>query len=410
MKVKLLRGANIDGQSLLARTNGGTNIMVDAGMDMKGGKPIPLDDVEKIDYLFITHAHLDHSGSVPEIKENYHPQIICNEDTEKIMNILFQDKIYLKNYSTSLEPPVIKSDGYIGVNGRYDLQKFVLHSFGAHHIVGASSFIFEADGKTVMISGDISKHIPPSVADEMKFPSIKPDILFLESTYGGAIFPNREKEEERLVEKVDEVLINGGNVLIPAFSVGRTQDVALTLKKHGITAYIDGMGRKVADAFGLTDIKRVIDNHHREKILFSRGGKAVIAAAGFLGGGFVLKYIKNWAPQKKNALIFPSPYQSGLAKEIVGGAKSVRIVEKYYNKGQQTKKEGFVPIKAEVNKFSLSAHADQNGLVEYAKTVSPKKIVLIHGEAESKTTLAERLRAELKVEVVIAKDGDEYEI
>lgn len=409
MKVKLLRGANIDGQSLLVKTDGGTDIMIDAGMDMKGGNPLPLGGVEKIDYLFVTHAHLDHSGSVPRIKKNYYPQIIINEDTEKIMNILFADKVYNKAVNEETKPPVIKSDGYIGVNGRYDFRKFILHSYGANHIVGASSFMVEADGKSVMISGDISKHIPPSVTDEMEFPLRKPDILFLESTYGGTIFPDRLKEEERLVEKVDEVLLRGGNVLIPAFSVGRTQDIALTLKKHGIASYIDGMGRKVADAFGLSDIKYVTDNHHREKVLSSRGGKVVIVAAGFLGGGFVLKYIKNWAPQKRNIIIFPSPYQAGLAKEIVSGAESVRVVEKYYNKGREMKKEGFIPIKAEINKFSLSAHADQNGLVEYAKIISPKKIVLIHGEAESKIALAERLRAELN-EVVVANDGDEYEV
>lgn len=412
MKVKLLRGENINGQSLLVKTDGGTDIMIDAGMDMKEGKPLPLGGVEKVDYLFVTHAHLDHSGFVPQIKENYYPQLIINEDTERIMNILFADKVYNKTVANKdSDPPVIKADGYIGVNGRYDFHKFILRSFGANHIVGASSFMVEEGGKSVMISGDISKHIPPSVTDEMKFPDVKPDILFLESTYGGTIFPDRAKEEERLVEKVDEVLIRGGNVLIPAFSVGRTQDIALTLKKHGITSYIDGMGRKVADAFGLSDIKRVIDNHHREKILFSRGGKVVIVAAGFLGGGFVLKYIKNWAPQKRNTLIFPSPYQSGLAKEIVGGAESVRVVEKYYNKGREINKEGFIPIKAEVNKFSLSAHADQNGLVDYAKIVSPKKIVLIHGEKESKLALKDRMEKEIpNVPVVIAQDGDEWEV
>jgi len=96
------------------------------------------------------------------------------------------------------QPPKVKSDGYISVNGRYDLRKFILHSYGAHHIVGASSFMVETDGKNVMISGDISRHIPPSVTDEMKFPDVKPDVLFLESTYGGTIFPDRAKEEERL--------------------------------------------------------------------------------------------------------------------------------------------------------------------------------------------------------------------
>lgn len=412
MKVKLLRGENINGQSLLVKTDGGANIMIDAGMDMKERKPIPLEGVEKVDYLFVTHAHLDHSGLVPQIKENYYPQIICNEDTERIMNILFADKIYNKALNNEkTDPPVIKADGYIGVNGRYDLRKFILHSYGAHHIVGASSLMVEEGGKSVMISGDISKHIPPSVTDEMKFPDVKPDILFLESTYGGTIFPDRAKEEERLVEKVDEVLLRGGNVLIPAFSVGRTQDIALTLKKHGIASYIDGMGRKVADAFGLSDINRVVDNHHREKILFSRGGKVIIVAAGFLGGGFVLKYIKNWATKKRNTLIFPSPYQSGLAKEIVDGAESVRVVEKYYNKGREMKKAAFIPIKAEVYKFSLSAHADQNGLVEYARIVSPTKIILVHGEKDSKLALKSRLEREMpNVPVVIAQDGDEYEV
>ena len=96
MKIKLLRGANINGQSLLVKTDGGTNVMIDAGMDMKNNKPLPLDGVEKVDYLFVTHAHLDHSGDAPEVLARCGGRFFCNEETEALMNVLFKDKIYQK--------------------------------------------------------------------------------------------------------------------------------------------------------------------------------------------------------------------------------------------------------------------------------------------------------------------------
>jgi Cft2 family RNA processing exonuclease len=413
MRVTLLGGAEIDGSATLIETSESV-FLVDYGMVMENGDSnsdsadspkvheIP---PKKIDFCFLTHAHLDHSGGILELLKRY-PKctVVCSYPTWHFAQQLLADTYRRAGRKCQIGQRWL----FVEPNKNYHLGagelkvKFIPNG----HCRGSSAILIETEGKRIMFSGDISDVDLPTVSGfrERDFSNINPDILFLESTYGNQKFPPREEEEERLVEEVKKVVSSGGNVLIPAFAFGRAQDIASVLVKNGLRVFIDGMAQKIISQmreemlwgndrffFGYRSIKFVRQPRRkitRRKItptffdIIGSRGKIVVASPGWLQGGTSLRYLYYWIYGPRNAIFFTGSFQKYTAAELLEN-DFITVPHP-----EDPKREKIVLTKnAQVERFFLSSHADQDGLLKFAKLVNPSHIILYHGSKEARTAL-----------------------
>ncbi|MCK4348150.1 MAG: MBL fold metallo-hydrolase, partial [Thermoplasmatales archaeon] len=249
------------------------------------------------------------------------------------------------------------------------------HSAG--HIPG--SLMFEIVGsRKVLFTGDIN------VNDTRLVRGTKPvqcDILCMEGTYAGREHPKKREEIEKdFLDKVEEVVTRGGVVVLPAFAVSRSQELALVLANSGYNVWYDGMGRKVSKIFlkypnrlrSVQDLKKALDrlnfvhsNHGRS---LASKSEVIITSSGMMDGGPVLSYMNKLKNDPKSAVILTG-YQ-------VEGTNSRLLVEKgkldFYGVVEN--------VECEVQYFDFSGHAGHSELIEFAKQCNPEKIVLMHSD------------------------------
>lgn len=450
VKVELLGGSTIDGNAALVETPQ-TTFLVDYGMMMEDNSSSSVKDsgngsnpgvkihpipgrVEKIDFCLVTHAHLDHSGGIVELLKKYPAcSIVCSLPTHVFAQTLLSD-VYRRIYAKAEIP----SNRIIQVDPckNYKLAAGVNVRFIPNgHCRGSGSIVLEINvgGKKVvmMFSGDLSDQNLPMVSGfrEHDFAGINPDVLFMESTYGNQIFPPRKEEERRLVGKIKKVIAVGGNVLIPAFSFGRAQDVAQTLAQNGIKTLMDGMTAAIArtmreqsllwgndevfkyhDSIKFVQSRRVIMKGRRKIVkkinrfndVVGGIGNVVVSSSGWLQGGMSTKYLYYWLENPKNAVFFPGPFQKYAAAELIKPETEEITIPDPKNPDPIT-----LHKKARVERFILSSHADQNGLLAFARLVNPKRLILYHGDPEAKAALAEKTRGLAPTE--ISEPGQVFE-
>jgi predicted metal-dependent RNase len=436
MKITFLGGADEIGASCTLFQVDGCNVLVDCGIRLNrpAQQAIPelslLEEVDHLDAIILTHAHLDHSGALPMIIARYpSTPIYTTIATSRLTQMLLLDAVKIMRDKSmqegeipiyearevermlaqvvpvNLEEPVtINKDSNISA-------RFI----SAGHILGAVSVILTTPDGVVFITGDISITDQRTVIGAA-LPKVRPHLLICESTYGGKLHASRDLEERRLCEMINEVLQNGGKVLIPAFAVGRAQEVILILKSALIKKqipetkiYIDGLVRFICDVYTqhpqmLTPYLRRLVNHGtpvfgepdgpaicvesmemRHKIAESPDPCVIIASSGMLTGGTSPFYAKALAGDSKNLIAITgyqdeeSPGRSLLALAERGGG--ILSLPGYGN----------IEIKAKVQKYNLSAHADTEQLLGIVKALKPKNLVLVHGEQEMREELSRRL-------------------
>ncbi len=463
MKVISFGGSEIGGSLYRIHYQNGINDLVDCGMIMSGSekergviKTPMLPDGMKIRYIFITHAHLDHSGGVVELLSSYPEATAVMTSSTLVMTEMLLRDAY--GYSRKSDVALIPEDRVkiIKQAMSYELAPDLKVTFWPNgHVRGSALVIIRADGKTVVFSGDLGHEDLPTVSgyNLSRFSGLEPDALFLESTYGEMELPPREEEVARLVKECKKVARNGGNVLIPAFAFGRSADVAISLAKSGIKVYLDGMAVHMMDQMiDNPDAKwgndKAIHPHYNifyvmdweSRLDLLRGlGKVVIASSGWLIGGKSTAYLKWWLNRKENAVFFPGPFQKYAAEELLkpetrsititdpdtrclscrGWLKSVKVKsgdkDIYVCKKCRTKYGELPKItlikRARCERFLISSHSGQSGLVRFAQELKPAKIVLTHGEQESKASLKERFGKDMPLTPVeIGYDGQEVEL
>jgi metallo-beta-lactamase family protein len=298
------------------------------------------------------------------------------------------------------------------------------------HILGAAFIAVEADGKRIVFSGDVGQHGVPILKDPE--PPDPADYLLLESTYGDRLHPAGSPREE-LGRAVAETAGRRGVVLIPAFAVGRAQDVLYhlgSLQRDGRLAadlpiYLDSpMAVSAVDLYcrslsehdlemtelenkGLCPIEgpsvQLVRDGLESKALNDRQGPMVIiSASGMLTGGRILHHLKRRLPDPETTLLFVGFQAAGtLGRRILEGAQEVVI------HGQK------VAVKAEVKELpALSAHADQRGLLEWAGALAapPRAAYLVHGEPAAREALAGSLRSLPGWSVVLPEEGESVEL
>jgi KH/beta-lactamase-domain protein len=412
------------GRAAFLLTTPESKILVDCGEKPGASNGTPylyvpeINPISQLDAVVLTHAHLDHCALIPLLfKYGFEGPVYCTPSTRDLAAMLQLDYLEILNkeenrvpYSSNEVKTFIRHSIILNYGSVTDIApdiKLTFHNAG--HILGSAIAHFHiGDGLyNVAFTGDFnyskSRLFSPATVN---FPRL--ETLFIESTYGGSndMQPSRREAEERLYEVVNTVLGRGGKVLIPAFAVGRSQEVMLALEEGmrlnkipKVTIYLDGM-IKEATAIHTTypeylnsDLRNQIfrDGYNpflapcfvsvdspdlREKVIAGEPC-VVITTSGMLNGGPVIEYLKALAPDEKNALVFVG-YQ---AEGTVG-----RRIQKGWREIPMGGRESMVINLEIVTVDGFSGHSDRRELINYVSHIQPRpeKIFTIHGE-ENKT-------------------------
>jgi metallo-beta-lactamase family protein len=450
----------VTGSCYLVET-GTARVLVDFGMhqgmadaEERNRKPPPL-NAPKLDAVMLTHGHLDHSGLLPMLHgANYPGRIFCTPATLDLTPILLEDSARIQESDNERENQKRDELGVPHEQLLYGMRDVdwvrsrlaalpywewrevapgvKVRLADAGHIIGSASveMVVKEGGKQtrVVFSGDIGPKGAPLVRDPTELHEA--DVLILESTYGDRDHKAREASVEELAQVLESATGGDGKVLIPAFAVGRTQDMIFEMGK------LRRSGRLRADVFidspmatETTDLYRrhrdlfdaetwemiasgdiplrfdglhFVKNVQESKQLNGRGGGTVIiAGSGMCTGGRILHHLKHGLSNPENHLVFVGYQARGtLGRRLVEREKVVSVM------GER------VVVKAMVHTIGgFSAHAGKTGLVGWAQNFSPKpkRVFLTHGEDGPRAALKEALRG-IGLDATMPYYGDSVEL
>ncbi|HJJ95524.1 MAG TPA: beta-CASP ribonuclease aCPSF1 [Methanocorpusculum sp.] len=400
---------------------------------------------DTLDAVVLTHAHLDHCAYVPVLyRYGYDGPVYTTPATRDLAAMLQLDYLDVNNkedrappYSSNEVREFVKHTIALGYGDVTDIApdlKLTLHNAG--HILGSSIAHFNVGNGlyNIAFTGDLyyskSRLFNPAVS---QFPRL--EALVMESTYGGSedFSPSRQEAEERLYEVINNTLSRGGKVLIPAFAVGRSQELMLALEEGIRTKkipackiYLDGMIKEATamhtayPEYLNNDLRNQIfrDNYNpflaecfeqvdsqekRQGVIFSENPCVIISTSGMLNGGPVIEYLTNLAESEKNTLIFVGYQAEGTyGRRIQKGWREV-----------PTGKKGSIIINMEVQTVEgFSGHADRKQLMNYVQYVQPKpeRVFTIHGEESKTIDLASSIYKKYHIQTVSPQNLETYRL
>ncbi len=404
--IKFLGGCREVGRSAVMVDS----IIVDYGVKPSDPPEFPLDGLSP-KAVVISHGHLDHVGVAPNLMY-YDPRVIMTPPSRDLSMVLLKDSMKIMH-----PPPYTKRElrqfesntEEVEYEEPVEIAGKEVEFFNAGHIPGSASVHIRGD-VNILYSGDIKLEDTLLLEGaDTNYPET--DILIVESTYFGVEHPDRRELEKAFIESVVDTLDVGGHAIVPAFAVGRTQEVLMILERHGITPYVDGLGKEVATIIQRHPdfirspkmLKRAMKNaipvewKMRERVL--EEPSVIVTTAGMLNGGPALFYISRLYNDEKSKIILTG-YQ------VEGTNGDMALKHGMINLGTRT-----VKLRMRVEQYDFSAHADDRQLKEYVKCVVDRGaeiVFTIHGEETEK--FAEWIRSELGVEAYAPKNGDVYVI
>ncbi len=455
MKLTFYGGAtHVTGANYLLEA-GGLRILVDCGMIQGSRYNDEMNfsafgyDPATIDYLFITHSHVDHMGRVPKLyRDGFRGVIYASEPTAAIIAVALPDtldKVISESRDFNYDPLYSQTDmeGALalvrGVSYQQRLklnERVVVIGHDSGHVLGSTNweFIVQDDGveKRIAFPGDIGNQ--PSVLLQPIDYVHDVDYTLVESAYGSRLHEARTERSALLLHAIEETYNRKGVLMIPSFAVERTQELLLELdaffeagklprlpvfldsplainitKEYGrFSSYFNEGAREILKDNGgifqfpwVTFTPRVPESKH---INDAPAPKIIIAGSGMSQGGRILHHELRYLSDSRNTMLFIGyQVQGSLGRRILDGEKVVSIF------GQH------VPVHCQVKSIgAYSAHADQNGLMEYirqaAKGGKLKKCFVVQGELESAQALAARSTSELHVDTVVPELGQSFDL
>ncbi|MGY0500612.1 MBL fold metallo-hydrolase [Nocardia sp. FBN12] len=420
-------GTDIGGSCMLV-TAGDVRILIDAGMrvnkriDQAGPEDIDVALAGPLAAIVITHAHNDHAGYVPALTAIYPTvPVICTPETAAILPTMWSDSVRVFDRSRGnhvgsdeplAEPPYGDAQVHAAQRRIKEVQcgrvveiaaGVTVTLFPAGHILGAAGVVVCAGPNRVTVTGDVSDlaqiSVPGLVVPDAARGS---DLLVIESTYCGQHSSNREAEVEKFVRMVSETVgdpANGGRVLVPAFALGRAQEVALTLRNRlpDVPVLIDGMAKDIARIYEeqtarsarplkiYGDQVSAVQPGAREQLLrtFRRG--VIVTTSGMLTAGPAVTWARSILPDPNAALLL-----AGYQDEESPGFELLELAKATRRATFVLDREELV-VNARVTKFGLSAHADRRGLSSIITEVGATEVMLVHGVASKQRDFADNL-------------------
>ncbi|WP_391206706.1 MBL fold metallo-hydrolase [Psychrobacillus sp. L4] len=443
MKISILGGGSEVGASCLHIQIGETNLLIDAGMRMQGDHLLPalgmLDGLDVPDCILVTHAHADHIGALPIVHSLYPTiPIYTTSPTADLMKVMMKDayKILEQRAHTTNSLPAYTEEQVTALleslllfpsSGVLTVGDVKITSYRAGHILGAVMFLIEGDGESLLVTGDLSFKAGRTIPGAEVPHGVYPDVVVMESTYGNRVHTDRNTEEKRLADHVAEVIAGGGFALIPAFALGRAQEVLLVLQDYmdkglipEFPIYVDGLVtpisgiyknyphylkgpvahriRKNGDAFLTEGRCKAVHPREREMILQGKPG-CIVASSGMLTGGASSWYAERLVAGDKNA-IFITGYQD----EESPGRKLLDLAD---GVEKTLELNGSIhQVKCRIGKYGLSAHADANEMNRFIQTLKPTYTLLVHGDDEARSRLGELI--DTRFEPILVDNGESY--
>ena len=466
MKIKFLGAARtVTGSKHLLTTKSSINILLDCGLFQ--GKGIDTENMNRhlglnpasIDYLLLSHAHIDHSGNIPNlVKQGFKGPIICTKATADLCRIMLTDSAhiqendikYINKRRSKRGEPLIEAlysieDVEIALEQLVPINYNVPYKFcdevtvtftDAGHILGSAAINIEylEDGvlKHLCFTGDIGRYDGAILKDPQPFPQA--ETIIAESTYGDRLHTDNSMSEQQLFNVVyNTILEKKGKLIIPAFSLGRTQELVFALDQletkkmlPKIKVYVDSplsinateIMRQNPECFnedilnymkidpnpfGFGNLIYIRDAEDSKKLNDLDEPCIIISASGMIEAGRIKHHIANNISDEKNTILMVGYAEpNSIGGRIRGGAKTIKVFGEEYE------------IKADIVVMdSYSAHGDYNEMIKYLNCQSKdlvKNLFLVHGEYETQLKYKERLIENGFKNINIPKQGEEFKI
>ena len=426
-------------------------VIVDYGMFQGGREALEKNQgslpilASEVDCVILTHAHIDHSGLLPRLcASGFKGPIYCTGATFELLKIMLPDSAHLQLADSERAAKKIKQGKWRGtapeplysakeveialsqirvVEYHQTLELFSglrLSFYNAGHILGSAIAVLDiqetgADSKRCVFSGDLGMQRRPLMPDPEVVESA--DIVVVESTYGDRLHRTMVDTEDELVGVICKVMAEHGNIVMPAFAVGRTQEVLFVLidlvrrgRLPNLNVWVDSPMATAATHltehfFAQLDpesqstfawlkenpaalhLRFIADLEESKALNRVKGGAIIISASGMCDAGRVLHHLLWNLPRAQNAVVITGfQAQGSLGRRLVDGVDSIRVMHQE------------VPVKASIHTIGgLSAHADQSGLLKWLKGFkkAPQKVFVTHGEEKSSHALAAAIQREL---------------
>ena len=467
MEIKFLGASKVvTGSNFLIETDK-YKILLDCGM-FQGSKELEKLNYEKfsynpadIDYLILSHAHIDHSGRIPKlVKEGFKGKIICTSATFDLCKIMLIDSANIQQSDVEWENRKRQRAGKKPIESLYTMddaemslryfepylydqkinlnEDIIVRFKDAGHILGSAIVELwikeKKDFTKIVFSGDLGMPGRPII----KSPEYidEADYIIIESTYGNRIHEDMKASTKKLVEIINTTAKNGGSVIIPSFAVGRTQEIIYELNKYyeydksieeymRIPVYVDSpMAVRATEAFQANpncfndETKKLILNgdnpfefsnlfyvkSQQESMKLNKHNfpRVIISASGMCTAGRIRHHLKHNLWKANNSIVFVGYQAEGtLGRKLLDGVNNVKIL------GEEIK------VEAEIHDLEgFSGHADQTILMKWLNNFKnkPKKIFVVHGEKESSNEFAKMIKTELGVDVIVPNLGDGFKI
>ncbi len=428
---------------------GGKRIMIDCGLyqgdkfaDDRNREKFAIDPAS-VDVLLVTHAHIDHIGRIPKfVREGFKGVICSTPPTEELTRIMLLDTVSIlaREAVRDGRPPIYEQDDVLQTMKLWRSHEYytpftigdeVTCEFkDAGHVLGSAMMFLTVNGVTMVFTGDLGNSPTPLLRDTDSIAGAT--YLLMESVYGDRNHEGREERKEILRKTIADSIGRGGVLLIPAFSLERTQELLFELnemvehhKLPDVKIYVDSpLAIKATEVYKKSNkyfnqetqhiiksgddvfrFPRLFFTETKEesmKIWETKGPKVIMAGSGMANGGRIVHHLRHYATDPNNAILLVGYQAAGTpGRQISEGEKVVRM-------GGED-----VAIRAKVSMLhGYSGHKDMDHLIEFVETGAEtlKKIFVTIGEPKSSMFLAQRIRDYLGLDTVVPKPGEEVEL
>ncbi len=418
MQIRFLGGTREVGRNAIAVRTEKTQLLFDYGvmLDHTPGFPmhIPPKDV---DAIVLTHSHLDHSGTLPVFYIQGRKSLYTNRLTAELNQLLISDFIHLSSYYLPFEylelESMMKSSKHVDFGVEHQVGDMEFQLLNAGHIPGSAQILATAEGKRILYTGDFNTE-DTRLLKGAQIASQDLDAVIIESTYANEEHTERKQLERRFIEEVTDIVENGGTVLVPAFGVGRSQEIACIFAANHFEypVTIDGMvrgantimmnhGQYLRDAKLLNDALRSADwvKGWRDRRKTASKPGVIITTAGMLKGGPSVFYISKIGKKAGNGVFLVSYQIEGTpGRQLLD--KGICVIDGKIRK-----------IKSKVGHFDFSSHCGAGQLKQAVKEMKGNpEIYVVHGAEKNCVHFSKWIKEELGLNASAPKTGDTAEI